>query len=186
MRLCSLVLMIILPCISKGQQTPADTNFVFWSSERKLREDDFQMKISTITDRLSFAQFVTDYNIIGSFTIGLPKNYKQRIRNYFIKSASWIDTSSISGPTVNYHQVIFDLSEVYVRRFRKTIYEKRKDIIRGRVQIDHLYAKFLTELAERRAMCDTETSSGHDPEQLQKWENLIRKELEDLKEYSAD
>ena len=74
-------------------QNAADSNLVFWSSTRRLTVDDFGIKTKDRETTPSFAQFSVDYQV-GGFDF-MSKNFNKKVRNYLIKSASTIDTTSV-------------------------------------------------------------------------------------------
>jgi hypothetical protein len=125
-------LKIILPLVlimntSISQQR--DDNYLSWSSVHKLTVNDFIIKTTYLQTSPSFAQFFLGFGINGfdAFT----KNFNKKVHNYFIKSASWIDTTYNTATTLRYQQTLFDISEIYARRFRNELIENRKKIIYG-------------------------------------------------------
>lgn len=125
-----LLIFILYLGISLAQKKEIDTNYIYWSKNRKLKESDFIIKTSNNTSS-SFAQFGSEYNLIGVFSIRIPKNYKEKIRHYFIRNGSWIDTTANQKLTLTYQQTLFDLSEIYMRMFRKEVGENKKKIFWG-------------------------------------------------------
>jgi len=181
-----LFLIVLMPLFSFGQQSSLDSNFIFWSKERRLQESDFHIKVGPISNSYSFAQYSFDYNLIGTFTFGIPKDYKKRIRIYFIKSASWLDTTYDVNISIQYQQTLFDLAEVYARQFRKSVYENRRKIAWGKIKIKELSSQALTNFSNRRVQYDTETNFGTITDKQKDWESAIEKELEELKEFFTD
>jgi hypothetical protein len=187
MKLYILTLILFLPLLSMGQNAANNSNIIFWSKERRLQEADFQIKIRGDLSSYSAGQYYMGYeSLVGIFTIGLPKNYKKRIRSYFVKSASWIDTTYDVATSIRYQQTLFDLSEVCVRQLRKSIYENWHKKVKARKGIEELHAQVLTDFANRRTQYDLSTDFGTLAAQQKLWEMMIAKELDDLKEYSAD
>ncbi|MNK09185.1 hypothetical protein D3C87_271350 [compost metagenome] len=171
--------------LSFAQKPQLDSNFIFWSKHRHLKESDFAIK-TTNKGSHSFGQYSFDYNIVGAFTFGLPKDYKKKIRNYFIKSASWIDTTSNIALSLNYQQTLFDMSEIYVRRFRKEVYQNRKKINWGKLKLEDISSIVMTDFANRRAVYEMETKSGNIMTKQKNWERIIKRELEELTEFAVD
>ena len=174
--------MFAVPMVSFGQKSPSDTNYIFWNKDRRLQKDDFQIKVGNISSSYSFGQYGFDYSIPQ---FGLPKDYKNKIRNYFIKSASWLDTSYDIATSIKYQQTLFDLAEVYIRQFRKSVYENRKKIAWGKVKIDELNSQATTAFSKRRVQYDTAANFGTITDKQEEWEILIAKELDSLKQFSA-
>jgi hypothetical protein len=165
-------------------QNAADNNLVFWSSTRKLTVDDFGIKTKDKETNPSFAQFSVDYKV-GGFDF-MTKNFNKKVRNYLIKSASTIDTTSDVSVSIRYQQTLFDICEIYTRQFRKSLKENRKKIASGMQFIDGLNQKAMTDFANRRVEYDRETSFGTIIEKQVEWEKTIKRELSDLSEFTNE
>ena len=184
------IIFLLIPIIALCQKNiSADSNLIFWSPDRNLRVDDFNIITSNTNNDIgtySLGQFSYDYkNIVTRFGFGLSKDYKKRIRNYFIKSASWIDTTYDTATSLLYQQTCWNLYEVYIRKLRKSIYEKRKHL---KTQEDYevINTEIITALSKRRMEYDTNTAFGTIPEKQKEWEAEIAKELNELKDYTAE
>ncbi|GAB1404231.1 MAG: hypothetical protein PHX54_01680 [Lentimicrobiaceae bacterium] len=160
-----------------------EKNLVFWSATNKLTTDAFGIKISN-RENSSFAQFSVDYQVNG-FDF-MTKNFNNKVRNYIIVSASWIDTTSNVSESLRYQQTLFDLCEIYTRQFRKGLKEKRKKIASGTQFVEELNQEIMTEFSNRRIVYDRETNYGLLTDKQLIWENQIQKELEELKDYAFD
>lgn len=165
-------------------QTISDDNLVFWSSTKKLMAKDFKIKTSNGETNPSFGQFSVDYKVNG-FDF-LTKNFNKKVRNYFIKSASWIDTTATVSISIRYQQTLFDICEIYARQFRKELKENRKKIASGVQFVEGLNQKAMTDLSNRRVVYDRETKFGTVIEKQSEWEKQIQNELNDLKEFSNE
>ena len=106
------------------------------------------------------------------------------MNNYLIKSASWIDTTYDIDVSLKYQQTLFDISEIYARRFRQELKINRKKIATGMQFVKELDSKIMTDFSNRRITYDTETKYGSDLEMQKQWEIQIEKELDELKEFS--
>jgi hypothetical protein len=165
-------------------QDMADANLVFWSASRKLNVADFGIKTKDRETNPSFAQFSVDFRVSG-FDF-MTKNFNKKVRNYLIKSASTIDTTSDVSASLRYQQTLFDMCEIYARQFRKALKENRKKIASGTQFIDGLNQKAMTDFANRRVLYDKETNFGTIVEKQIEWENLIKNELDDLNEFASE
>lgn len=159
-----------------------DDNLVLWNPNKKLTIDDFGIKTTKENGQISYGQFSIDSNIKG-FDF-LTKNFNKKVRNYFIKSASWIDTTKDVEISLKYQQTVFDISEIYAREFRKELKNKRKQIFKGFQILDELNQKSTTDFSNRRLQYDNETNYGTIADKQIEWEKQIQKELEESKEYS--
>jgi hypothetical protein len=178
-----IIFLLLFQSINFFGQANAD-NLVFWNSTRKLNVDDFQIKTKNGETYSSFAQFSIDYQV-GGFDF-LKKNFNKKVRNYFIKSASWIDTTKNVSISIRYEQTLFDLSEIYTRQFRKLLKENRKKILTGTGFIADLNQNMLTNFSNRRIIYDKETNFGQNEKKQKEWELQIQIELTDLKEFSNE
>lgn len=182
-RICILIFLFLpFNCVF-GQAVP-DDNLVFWSSTRKLTVDDFEIKTKTGETGPSFAQFSIDYKVYGYDF--MTKNFNKKVRNYLIKSASWIDSSTDVSISLRYQQTLFDISEIYTRQFRKSLKENRKKIASGTQFIEGLDQKAMTDFSNRRVGYDRETNFGRNLDKQIEWETQIQKELNELKEFANE
>ena len=165
-------------------QTAVDENRIFWSETRKLAVNDFGIKTQEGESNSSFAQFSMDYEIRG-FDF-MAKSFNKKVRNYFIKSASWIDTTNNVSVSLRYLQTVFDLSEIYTRQFRKLLKKNRMKIGYGMKIIEELNDKIVTDLSNRRLGYERDTKSGTLLDKQAEWELQIQKELRELKEFAYE
>jgi len=165
-------------------QTNSSDNYLSWSSEHKLTINDFGIKTNTLQSSSSSAQFSMQFEING-FGF-MPKNFNKKVHNYFIKSASWIDTTYDINLFLRYQQTLFDICKIYTRRFRKGLKENKRKVVRDNEFVNELNAKAMTDFANRRVEYDTETKSGTDTEKQLVWEARIQKELKELKDFSNE
>jgi hypothetical protein len=182
-KICILIFLIQPFNILFGQTTKND-NLVFWSSTRKLTIDDFLIKTKNGETNPSSAQFSVDYQVSG-FDF-MTKNFNKKVRNYFIKSASWIDTTSNISNSLRYEQTLFDMCEIYTRQFRKALKENRKKIASGTQFVDELNQKVMTDFSNRRVVYDRESNFGQISEKQTDWELQIQSELNELKEFANE
>lgn len=181
---CLILIILSLAAETLLGQNLADNNLVFWSSKRKLTVDDFGIKTWNKETGLSFAQFSVDYQVSG-FDF-MTKNFNKKVRNYIIKSASTIDTTVDVSVSLRYQQTLFDLCEIYTRRFRKDLKENRKKIASGTQFVNGLNQKAMTDFANRRVQYDRETDFGSIIAKQIDWENMIKKELNELDEFANE
>lgn len=179
-----IIIFLLQPFNIVFSQTSKNDNLVFWSSTRKLTIDDFIIKTKNGETNPSFAQFSVDYQVSG-FDF-MTKNFNKKVRNYFIKSASWIDTTSNVSNSLRYEQTLFDMCEIYTRQFRKAVKENRKKIASGTQFVDELNQKVMTDFSNRRVAYDGESNFGQISEKQTEWELQIQNELNELKEFANE
>lgn len=179
-----ILVLILQPANICYGQSSKDQNLVFWSSTRKLTTDDFVIKTKNGETTSSFGQFSLDYQVSG-FDF-MTKNFNKKVRNYFIKSASWIDTTSNVANSLRYEQTLFDISEIYTREFRKALKENRKKIASGTHFVDELNQKIMTDLSNRRVLYDGQSNFGQNVAIQTDWEVQIHRELTELNEFANE
>lgn len=182
---CLFIILMLYPGLTLAQKKEIDTNYIYWSKDRKLKQEDFLIKTAN-NGASSSAMFGSEYNLTGIFSMQIPKNYKEKIRHYFVRNASWIDTTANISDNLTYQQTQFDLCEIYFRKFRKEVNENKKKIFWGKLAIRDINNKILADYRKRVVIYDQETKSGNLPDKQQEWELIILKELEELSEFGID
>lgn len=179
MRSILMVLLSIVFLINGYSQDNPD--FLFWSSSHRLTTNDFGIKQTNLKPGTSFAQFTIDYSVNG-FDF-MTKNFNKKVKNAIIKSASWIDTTQHVASSLRYQQTLFDMAEVYVRKFRKELRDNRKQLIKGLNIVKEIDSKISSDFAKRRLAYDSETETGNNEKQQLYWEEQLKKELQELSDY---
>ena len=159
-------------------------DYLSWSPVRKLTVADFSIRKTNQPSSSSFAQFSMQFKISGFDW--MKKKLNDKVHNYFIRSASWIDTSFDSSLSLRYQQTLFDLCEIYTRNFRKELNKDRKKLKKNSDWVDSLNAKAMSDFAKRRLQYDDDTRSGTNLEKQLQWEIMVQKELELLNEYAVE
>jgi hypothetical protein len=152
-----------------------------WSAVKKLTLDDFAIKKGKQEVSSSFAQFSIDYEVrgINLFT----RNFNNKVRNYLITSASWIDTTADVGQALRYQQTLFDISEIYARKMRKALKENKNKIVKATTLAEEINTQYITEFSQRRLAYDSETNYGTNETKQKEWEAQIQKELDELRDF---
>ncbi|MEZ0610170.1 hypothetical protein ACAW74_16760 [Fibrella sp. WM1] len=178
--LLTFLLFLLSIALVSGQHL-AESNLL-WSETRKLSVNDFIIKTKQLQSNPSFSQFSIEYQVNG-FDF-LTKNFNKKVRNYFITSASWIDTTADVKSSLLYQQTLFDLSEVYTRRFRKALKENRKKLATGLRIAEELNNQIVSDFSRKRIDYDTETKFGTDQLKQKEWELYIQNELKQLDDFA--
>jgi hypothetical protein len=170
--------------ITKFASGQSSNDYILWSSTRKITADDFEIKLKKLESTPSFAQFTVDYQVNG-FDF-MTKNFNKKVRNYFLRSASWIDTTTNLQQSLTYHQTLFDICEIYTRHFRKALKENRRKIANGTKIAEELNNQIMTDFAKRRIDYDRETNFASDSNKQKEWEIQIQRELSELSDFAYD
>jgi hypothetical protein len=161
-----------------------EDNKIFWNSDKKLTAENFKIKTANSETTHSFAQFSIDYSLNG-FDF-LTKNFNKKVRNYMIPTASWIDTTVNLNQSIIYQQTLFDLCEIYVRKFRKQLVDNKNKILKGISFAEKLNSEILSDFSKRRVKYDKETDYGRNLVIQKEWQLQIQKELIELDDYSYE
>ena len=176
--LLTIILTFGLALTIKAQENP---DYLLWKTNHRLTIDDFGIKRSISNSGLSFAQFTIEHSVSGLDF--MTKKFNKKVRNYMIKSASWIDTTQNVEYSLKYQQTLFDIAEIYARKFRKELQENRKQIAKGVSIVNDINAKLSADFAKRRLEYDSETNSGLNTQKQTIWDEQISKELQELADY---
>lgn len=165
-------------------QTTESPDYLTWSATRKLKVEDFGLKTQGLIDGLaSFAQFTITFKVNG-FDF-MTKNFNKKVANQVIRSASWIDTAQHTGTSLRYQQTLFDLAEIYTRKFRQDLKANRKSIAGGLDVVNQLNAKAMSDFSKRRLEYASATSGGTNEIAQAEWEQLILQELEEMSAFAT-
>jgi hypothetical protein len=159
-------------------------NYIYWSANRKLTAADFAIKTSDGKAGTIAAQYYFSYEV-NSFDF-MTKNFNKKVHNCIIRSASWIDTTYDVKASLRYQQTLFDLAEVYARHFRQDLKENRKKLAKGTEFVKELSTKAMTDFAKREVEYVSETQFGTNPVMQERWEGIIKMELDALKDFAAN
>lgn len=181
LRICCCLVMV---CLLQAAGAQGNDEYLLWSEKRRLSVADFAIKTKQLETTSSFAHFMIDYEA-GGFSF-LTKNFNKKVRNYFLKSASWIDTSAGLSHSLTYQQTLFDLAEIYTRQFRRALRENRNQFLKNAGFAKTLNQQFMTAFAERRVAYDRETVFGTKAEKQKAWELQIQIELLELAAFAFE
>lgn len=166
-------------------QKESDMDKLFWSDRDRITIDDFGIKSTDTKSGLSSAAFSLEYNVNGlNF---MTKNFNKRVWHYMLRSASQITLDENVDIYIRYQQTLFDLEEIYVRKFRKALSENRKKFLLRNAFADELKDEIIgTDLLKRQTEYNNETNAAKIEEKQKQWEAQIKRELNELKDYAYD
>jgi len=159
-----------------------DCSILIWQTGEKLTHYDFCIKVTHHKNSNSFAQFSIDYKppVFGLFS----NNFNRNVTNKLIREASWIDTASGSmEETVRYQQILFDMAEVYCRKFRMEILKNKRKIALDVSLIEEINVEIMKALSKKRAVFEAEYADGQDETVKIQWETWIKNELDILSDF---
>lgn len=107
-------------------------SIVDWSPEFELQLNDFQSPQTEINKELSsyfiYSGTAMDFSFqMSGYEFMFTKNFNTKVKTTFNKNAAVITApdSASAIQLVNFEQYNFDLTELYTRKFRQKMYEKK-------------------------------------------------------------
>ncbi len=100
----------------------------------------------------------------------------------FDRKNSWTNSTAMNENALRYHQITFNLYEVYTRKLRREFKNTKFGLNPNKV-FQEKYNSTLTELMDRNKQLMKETKMGQDSVEVKKWDIIITRELNELDEY---
>jgi hypothetical protein len=104
----------------------------------------------------------------------------------FTRDASWVERSSKQDSLLQHEQLHFDLCELYGRRFRKSISEKKFSLLEYDKELNSIFREVWDEYRKAQDDYDAETQHGIIPEIQNAWYRKVEAELETLSGYATE
>ncbi|UOQ66409.1 hypothetical protein [Hymenobacter volaticus] len=167
--------------------TTSDTEYLRWSATRRLCAADFQMPLKP-HNNLKGSNAAFSFSMDGHTYDLLGKRSNDIIVNQMLRTASWIDTNNPAAieQQILFHQTLFDIQEIYVRRLRQQARAGvKKMILIGKPDINDLVNQQMKASQIRQAEYAEETDYGTLPGTQAVWEAKIQQELQALEAYKA-
>ncbi len=105
------------------------------------------------------------------------------IENFFITNRSW--TSTTDSIVLEHERRHFDLSEVYARKIRKALKEKKFNTKKLNEEVNAIFVKYNKELSNEQKLYDAETNHSINKTKQKQWSARIQSELDKLEEHSS-
>lgn len=154
------------------------TEEITWSKERKLTWDDYLGHPQGNVGAASYCNIFFENSLKGDTLSIISKSI-------FVKKKSWVKNNYKTSLVLNHEQTHFDLTEVYVRKLKKALYEYKFKKETAIENCKRLCNEFIMYWDKEDALYDQEIDlSKYDKEVQQKWSNKTTKELEELEKYS--
>ena len=177
---------IILSCICFSQNT------IDWSSDYELELSDFKSTMSEVNSKSTIYSIQSGATINFSFHMSsieflFIKNFNSKVITSFNKSAASIiaPDSVIAHKLLKFGQYDFDLTELFSRKFRKELYEKKEALSKSDF-FQPLYDKFQAEMNERSMLVLKESEMGLKTEVVKKAHLEVLEEIEKLSEFCKE
>ncbi|AZA93718.1 Uncharacterised protein [Chryseobacterium nakagawai] len=158
---------------------------IIWQEGQKLVWDNFKSPVNRRNnpDVAAYTNCGWEYSVVKSSNPKSP--VKIEIKTIFSEDKSWKDVKKINDYILLHEQKHFDIAELFVRKFRKTIAEK----IRNSGDYDKLFKSIYNAISNEyknfQITYDRDTRHGMDEGKQAEYNAAISQELENLKSYQA-
>jgi hypothetical protein len=151
---------------------------IYWSKDRKLTWEDFK---GTPDPKAPYKAFT-----VGGFgCTGKPYGDSCRITisTHFLKHKSWIKNGSENDRLLGHEQTHFDIIELFARRTRKEILEKKFKKQSFNSEIALIFKVNNTKKNSYQTLYDKETEHSVNLVKQQQWNEKIQNELLNYESY---
>lgn len=158
---------------------------IIWQEGQKLIWDNFKSPVNRRNnpDVAAYTNCGWEYSVVKSTNPKSP--VKIEIMTIFNEDKSWKDVKKINDYILLHEQKHFDIAEVFVRKFRKSVAEK----IRNSGDYDRLFKSIYNTISSEyksfQTAYDRDTRHGVDEEKQAEYNAAISQELENLKSYQS-
>ncbi|WP_347216708.1 DUF922 domain-containing protein [Chryseobacterium sp.] len=175
--------LIFVFCLLAGNVVLAQK--IIWQEGQKLVWDNFKSPVNKRSNPniAAYTNCGWEYSVVKSSNPKSP--VKIEIKTIFNEDKSWKDVKKINDYILLHEQKHFDIAELFVRKFRKSVTEK----IRNSGDYDRLfksiYNTVYNEYKNFQIAYDRDTRHGVDEVKQAEYNAAISQELENLKSYQA-
>jgi hypothetical protein len=159
---------------------------ISWNQEVKLAITNYKSASTEINDTLKMYSIGSGAYIDFSFAMttyefALTKNFNSKVKAVFDQSAAYIVAPSqkMADELLQFGQYQFDLNELYARKLRKSLYE-RKGILSGVEFFKPVYDSLLMEMNKEFSAVSKESTLGTKKEILQAAHQKVTAEITEL------
>ncbi len=154
-------------------------NKIYWNANRLLTWDDFIEKAQTDGKN----EAISSTGVSFSAKIENTK-LEIDIICYFDKKKSWVKINSKDENGLIHEQGHFNISEIFARKFRKTIIESKFKTKTLNNKLKNMADENMNELNKYQDLYDKETDHYRNDVKQIEWNSKIAKELKDLENYN--
>ncbi|MBP2617703.1 DUF922 domain-containing protein [Chryseobacterium jejuense] len=158
---------------------------ITWKEEQKLVWDNFKSPVNRRNnpDVAAYTNCGWEYSVVKSSNPKSP--VKIEIKTIFNEDKSWKDVKKINDYILLHEQRHFDIAELFVRKFRKTVAEKIRNSGDYNRLFKSIYTTISIEYKNFQMVYDKHTRHGMDEVKQAEYNAAISQELENLKSYQA-
>ncbi|MDN3693503.1 DUF922 domain-containing protein [Chryseobacterium tructae] len=158
---------------------------IIWQEGQKLKWDHFKSPVNRKNnpDVAAYTNCGWEYSVVKSSNPKSP--VKIEIKTIFNEDKSWKDVNKINDYILLHEQKHFDIAEVFVRKFRKSVAENIRNSGDYNRLFKSIYNTISGEYKNFQAAYDRDTRHGMNKEKQAEYNAAISGELENLKSYQT-
>ena len=179
MRVCLFILICFLATTAYTQE---EKDKIVWSEERPLTWEDFK----AAPNLQSPFHAETSSGISHSFSVkrsDVILDFEYEVNTYFRPHESWVKPGENTPYLLGHEQLHFNITELHARKLRKALeaYEIDDNF---KQDLRNIYDSILKESEKMQHQFDAETRHSQNRDAEMAWRNLVRLELEQLKDFA--
>ena len=156
--------------------------FISWEAKAPLKWEDFEGKAKTNYGYHALTRGVMNYD----FENLSNTSFKLILKVKFDKKLSWVLKGKETDELLRHEQVHFDIYELYARKFMKKLsLSKFNNIQTFSDKVTALFKNNFAELSKFQKLYDKETNHSKDEQMQKKWEQKMKRKLEEHLDYST-
>ena len=160
---------------------------ILWTNDIVISEDAFKDTPPNLqADDLQEFKFHTAFDFAYQMTtaqFAFTKNFNRYVEAFYIPQYSWMESGELTEDIILYSNLLFDISELYARKFRKSLYEAKKFgsspdfFLKCYDEVQNDYVKYTSEIASKLR------TSREWAEIINEYSLEVQKEIDALFEY---
>ncbi len=175
---CSILAFMVF---SSFQADKEKDNRIYWNVSHPLAWIDFTGKAPANSDFGAFTFCYTPYKLSSK-----KDSLYFSVECFFSKKDSWSQPDKRTEKLLKHEQGHFNLTEIYVRKFRKKLMEHNFRLSTVSKDVQSLFSSVDNELKAQHILYDKETDHSRQEEGQKKWDEKLHAMLKELAGYTRD
>ena len=161
-----------------------DDNKLSWNENTKLVWNNFEAYPDSNSTSAAITYSEISYGLSAEI-INDKVSVNYEVKCFFIPGKSWVKKELADDKLLAHEQLHFDITELYARKFRKSLSEKNfsKEV---KSEFKQEYKKILKALKSCQDLYDHETNHSIKEKEQLAWQTKIKKQLKNLEKYKSD
>ena len=164
--------------------TIANEETLSWNESRKLTWDDFKGSPNSNSDAVALTASGITFGYSVKTTNDRIVGYSASVEAHFYPNKSWYKTSKADDYILAHEQLHFDITELYVRKFRQQL-ERLVVNQNIKTQLNQIHQAINKALDKTQKTYDEETNHSINNAAQKYWQEYVHKELEKLDNFKS-